>query len=320
MKTAILDPVYPLSEIINNFSTAIEVVEVGNSSHNSAKEFLEVLSELLNSDHSNNTKKAIFSDMKLFCTWYSNYNKEDFNFKRCIKDDIIGYKAFLLSENKATRSINRKLSHLRIFFRKAEEMDYISKNPTIGVRKLPAPQLIPRAISQAEYRRIIKETVIRDDIRVKCIFHLMGLAGLRVSEVTNLQVSDITLSERKGTILIRNSKGNKTRQVPMVQELRETMQIYFQKYQNKLGAFLFSWYGEMLREISIYKMVEKYGMLTNVSCTCHQFRHYFGTSFLQKNPGDVVALAQLMWHSSLQSTFCYTQNTVESLEEKMNQL
>lgn len=320
METATLSPVYLPPEITNNFSPTLDIVNVGGRDGKSPDEFLLVLQELLNSDHSANTKKAIVSDMKQFYTWYHAYNKEVFQFSRCIKDDIISYKTQLLAEQKATRSINRKLSHLRIFFRKAEEMNYTSLDPTQGVRKLPAPQLIPRAISQGEYRRIIKETVIRDDIRAKCIFEFMGLAGLRVSEVANLSPADITISERKGVVTIRNSKGNKTRQVPLVQELRETVQAYMEKHWTELSAFLFAWYGERLQEISIHKMLEKYGALANVSCTCHQFRHYFGTSFLQRNPGDVVALAQLMGHSSLQSTFGYTQNTAESLEEKMEKV
>ncbi len=318
MKITILDPVYPISEITNNFSKPLEVIEVGEKAESSTEEFIIVLWELLRSDHSQNTKKAILSDMKLFYSWYCEYNRENFSFLRCLRDDIISYKTHLIDTKKASRSVNRKLSHLRIFFRKAEEMEYIKKDPTIWVRKLPSPQLIPRAISQAEYRRIIKEVSIRDDIRAKCIFELMGLAGLRVSEVASLELSDIRLSERKGTLLVRHSKGNKTRQIPMIQELRETMKTYMEKHQDELGAFLFSWYGERLQEISIHKICEKYGTLTNVSCTCHQFRHYFWTSFLQKNPWDVVALAQLMGHSSLQSTFCYTQNTEESLEDKMS--
>lgn len=317
MKNTTLAPIYPPSEITNNFLPTLDIVEVGGKDSKTSDEFLVVLQELLSSDHSINTKKAIVSDMKHFYGWYSEYNKEAFTFIRCIKDDIIGYKATLLSENKATRSINRKLSHLRIFFRKAQEMEYITKDPTIWVRKLPAPQLIPRAISHWEYRRIIKETVIRNDIRAKCIFEFMWLAGLRVSEVANLQYTDITLSERKGKVILRQSKGGKTREVPLVLELRETLHAYIEKHRNELGAFLFAWYGERLQEISIHKIVEKYWALANVPCTCHQFRHYFGTAFLEKNPGDVVALAQLMGHSSLQSTFGYTQNTAETLEEKM---
>lgn len=332
METASLAPVYLGQEITNNFSDAfsahfsppppcpLDIVEVGRTKEWRTEEFVLVLQELLRSDHSINTKKALVSDLKHFYGWYSDYNKEVFQFSRCTKDDIIAYKAHLLSEQKATRSINRKLSHLRIFFRKAEEIHMSTANPTLWVRKLPAPQLIPRALSHGEYRRIIKETVIRDDIRAKCIFELMWLAGLRVSEVANLSPADITISERKGVVTIRNSKGNKTRQVPLVQELRETIQTYMEKHQAELGAFLFVGYGERLQEISIHKMLEKYGALANVSCTCHQFRHYFGTSFLQKNPGDVVALAQLMGHSSLQSTFGYTQNTAEGLGEKMEKV
>ena len=134
MKVTTLSPIYPLPEITNNF-VSVKTVENENMP---SEEFFIVLEEILSSDHSTNTKKAIVSDMKHFYRWYISYNKEVFAFARCIRDDVIAYKANLLSENKATRSINRKLSHLRIFFRKAQEMEYITKDPTMGVRKLPA--------------------------------------------------------------------------------------------------------------------------------------------------------------------------------------
>ena len=66
MKTTTLAPVYPSSEITNNFFPTLDIVEVGGKESKSSGEFLLVLQELLSSDHSINTKKAIVSDMKHF--------------------------------------------------------------------------------------------------------------------------------------------------------------------------------------------------------------------------------------------------------------
>jgi site-specific recombinase XerD len=101
-----------------------------NSRHNTLSEFQIVLEALLSSDYGYHTKQAIWFDMKDFYSWYTKVNAEEFSFQRCIQRDIIDYKASLLTLDKSPATINRRLSSLRLFFLKAEEMEYIEKIPT----------------------------------------------------------------------------------------------------------------------------------------------------------------------------------------------
>ena len=101
-----------------------------NSRHNTLSEFQIVLEALFASDYGYHTKQAIWFDMKDFYSWYTRINAEEFSFKRCIQRDIIDYKAWLLSSDKSPATINRRLSSLRLFFQKAQEMEYIEKLPT----------------------------------------------------------------------------------------------------------------------------------------------------------------------------------------------
>lgn len=101
-----------------------------DSRHNTLTEFQEVLEALLSSDYGHHTKQAIWFDMKDFYSWYTKANVEEFSFQRCIQRDIIDYKAWLLSSDKSPATINRRLSSLRLFFQKAQDMEYVEKLPT----------------------------------------------------------------------------------------------------------------------------------------------------------------------------------------------
>lgn len=107
-----------------------ESYPIENSRHNTLTEFQEVLEALLASDYGYHTKQAIWFDMKDFYSWYTKVNAEEFYFQRCIQRDIIDYKAWLLSQGKSPATINRRLSSLKLFFQKAQELEYIDKLPT----------------------------------------------------------------------------------------------------------------------------------------------------------------------------------------------
>ena len=132
-----------------------------NSRHNTLTEFQSVLEALLSSDYGYHTKQAIWFDMKDFYSWYTKVNAEDFSFKRCIQRDIIDYKTSLLASDKSPATINRRLSSLRLFFQKAQEMEYIEKLPTQGVKKIPKVRAMPKSLSQSELRKFLKEVDIR---------------------------------------------------------------------------------------------------------------------------------------------------------------
>lgn len=122
--------VYPQTNSPNNILVSEEALsEVG-----------KVLQELMMGDYSENTKTAVIADISNFFKWYIDINNETFSFTRCLKRDCVDYKYSLIEDGKAPATINRRLSHIKIFFYKALELDFISKNPMQGVKQLPRVQ------------------------------------------------------------------------------------------------------------------------------------------------------------------------------------
>ena len=291
---------------------------IENSRHNTLNEFQEVLETLLSSDYGYHTKQAIWFDMKDFYSWYTQVNAEEFSFKRCIQRDIIDYKAWLLSSDKSPATINRRLSSLRLFFQKAQEMEYVEKLPTQWVKKIPKVRAMPKSISQSELRKFLKEVDIRWNIRDKLIVELMSYAWLRVSEVIHLRTKDITITERKWEVLIMHSKWNKTRTVPLCQTLRETFNEFYEKHPIiDSSAFLFQGQRWEMTEKGINSLIETYSRLSGVFTHPHAFRHTFATNFLRRNPWEIVALSQILGHSDINTTAIYTQQTFSDLQDKV---
>lgn len=305
--------VYPEENSPNN-------ILVPQISGQGQQEVLEVLENILQRDYAPRTKQALLADVKQFIEWYQETNGEAFQFARCIQRDCIDYKHMLIAEWKSANTINRRLSHLKIFFAQALEMAHISKSPMQGVRQLPKPVGMPKALGQVEFRKLMKEVELRGNIRDKVIIELMAYCGLRCGEVVNLQNKHISLSERSGQVDILHSKGNKSRTVPIPLELRNTLKEFYAKHPPSQEDFLCQWQRGALTESGIAKMLNVYGGFANVVLHPHTLRHTFAENFLKKFPWDINALSILLGHSSILTTSIYTKQSFQDLQEKMEKV
>ncbi len=285
------------------------------------QETLEVLASIFQRDYATRTKEAILADVRQFIGWYQEVNKEAFQFSRCIQRDCIDYKHMLIAEWKSANTINRRLSHLKIFFSEALEMEHTSKSPMQWVKQLPKPVGMPKALSQIEYRRLVREVELRGNIRDKVIIELMSLCGLRCGEVVRLQYKNISLSERSGKIDILHSKGNKSRAIPIPLELRNTLKEFIDRCPPMSQEdFLCQWQRGALTESGIAKMLNIYGGFANVVLSPHTLRHTFAENFLKKNPSDINSLSILLGHSSILTTSIYTKQSFQDLQEKIEKV
>ncbi len=276
--------------------------------------------KLLQNDYSPNSTKAIRSDLKHFLAWYTDANGEQFNFKRVIERDIRDYRTAMQSKGLSVATINRRLITLKKFFAAAadEEVITVERNPTLKVRTLRIQKLAPKSLTPQDARRFLKEVEVRGSLRDMAIMELMIGAGLRVSEVTSLRVTDVLLSERKGAVVIRHSKGGKTRTVPLRQSVRALLARYI--IECKPVDRLFTGQRGVLTPHAVNKLVAKYGKRAGVTLSCHRLRHTFAFAFLKENPTEIVALSQLLGHGNINTTAIYTQNRLEDLQEKVEKV
>ncbi len=303
---------YPTENSLDNINLLV-LKEVEDVVYESMESILRKMGER---DYSSNTAIAIWRDLKNFIAWYMEINNEAFRFERVTQRDIRDYRDQAMKKELSVATINRRLSTLNQFFSVAVEHQYIEKNPVSGVKQLAKQSLAPKSLSQSETRRLLKEVEIRGNLRDRCIVELMIGAGLRVSEVVGLRISDVSITERKGHVTVRNGKGNKTRIVPLAKGLRELLEQHIAE-SPKTTSKLFMGQRGALSSLAVNKIVEKYAEKAGVEASPHTLRHTFAYSFLKEHPSEIVALSQILGHSNINTTAIYTQNRLEDLQEKV---
>jgi site-specific recombinase XerD len=121
-------------------------------------------------------------------------------------------------------------------------------------------------------------------------------------------------------LTVRNGKGNKQRRVPIPLPARRSLETYFRTRGDLSLAFVFLGERGPLTTKGVRALFSKYSAITGVKVHPHLLRHCFGRQFLEANQNDIVALAALLGHSSLESSRIYVKRTPEQLEAASERL
>jgi site-specific recombinase XerD len=179
-------------------------------------------------------------------------------------------------------------------------------------------QLAPRSLAPREARKLLKEVKVRGNPRDEAIIATLLYTGLRVGELVSLKADDVTLSERKGVIHIRAgvAKGGKERAVPVSKKAREALRDYMGEHPLENNGALFIGRQGPLSVEGVAAVVAKYADWSRLDgVTPHVLRHTFAYSYLENNNNDLVALADILGHSDLNTTRIYTKRRLSDLQE-----
>jgi len=278
-----------------------------------SKYLFEFLSGLDVSEH---TITALVQDIRKFSNWFTTANQEPWEVGRVTVRDIADFREYLKSEKRqAVSTINRNLASIRKYFKWLSEIGHIEVNPTLDIKVLKKQQMAPQGLSRAEIRKLLREVELRGDIRSKAVFSIILYTGARLADIVNLEVSDLMLSERSGSCIFRNGKGNKQRSVPLPLQARKAVSDYLEVRPSVSTQKLFIGERGALNSRGIQSIFEKYRAITGIeNLHCHILRHSFSHTFLSQN-GNLVQLAQILGHESLNTTAIYTKNSMEQLSE-----
>lgn len=265
-------------------------------------------------NRSRNTIAAYSQDLREFCAVMD--DKESLN--EITQEDIeMRYIANLVDNGNSASSRARKLSSLRSFFNWAVTREIVVENPVEKVEMPKIPHKEPKIMEEDEVSDVMFYAR-NDDSRESCcegfrnmaILSLMFNTGARRSEVTEIKLSDLNLSD--GSLLI-HGKGNKERVVYFNDTTRAILSEYVSSHRNGLkpsehSEYLFvSKRSEKLSPCAINKIVNKYFEKANVKekgYTAHSTRKAFATQ-AYNNTGDVFAVQNLLGHSSPSVTVRY---------------
>jgi len=232
-------------------------------------------------------------------------------------------RAFLarISADVSAATSARKLSSLRSCFDFLVLVGDLSSNPARRVRMPKVPRKLPTFLSRDEARILLDEqaeggtALVRRDL---AILELLYGSGVRVSELTSLDVADV----REDSPLLRVfGKGRKEREVPLGAMARKAVQRYLGARDQLApaageGALLINARGTRLSERSVRRVVKRAGLLTPIlkDLHPHALRHSFATHLLEGG-ADLRSIQEMLGHSSLATTQRYTHLTVEQLME-----
>lgn len=226
-----------------------------------------------------------------------------------------------LSEQYTARTVNRKLSTVKSYFKYLQREGVLEANPARHVSTLKVPQRNPQFVDERELLKVLNELPEPDDFisaRDLLIFDLFYATGMRKAELIALKDTDINESSQSLKVL---GKGKKERIIPVGKLVLSKIKAYIDYRNNEFGlksfqTLLVDKHGKAMNPKAVYNIIRK--LLENCWSTekksPHVLRHSFATHLLNKG-ADLNAIKELLGHSSLAATQVYTHNSIERLKE-----
>ena len=222
--------------------------------------------------------------------------------------------ASLLEQGVTPRSVNRKISTLKTYFKFLIRENVISESPMLKIVAPKSKKRLPVFIEENQIENLLNEVEFDEGFigeRDKLIIELFYVTGIRLSELINIKIFDINFSNSLIKVL---GKRNKERLIPLSINIVNELQTFVKKH--NLNNYLFTNLGgTKVYTKLVYRVVKKYiGKISSVSKKSpHILRHTFATHMLN-NGADINAIKELLGHANLSATQVYTHNTIEKLK------
>ncbi len=271
-------------------------------------------------DSSDHTVRSYVNDLKSFVKWYVETTGADPVVTEIGPLDIAEFKRYLLTKGRKPATINRAIVCLSRFFLWLVNQGLVKDNPAKNVKRVPENKSAPKSLERKEIMRLMRAVQGSGKTRDLAIVTLLLHTGVRVSELCNLEIEDIVLKERSGSLTVRSGKGNKWREVPLNSTVRRALSTWLAERGPGPGRLFTGRKGGKITERNVEYLITKYAYEARLEkVTPHTLRHCFCKNLIDAGVSlDRVAL--LAGHSNLNTTARYTMAGVMDLQRAVQEL
>lgn len=277
-------------------------------------------------NYSNKTLRCYEDDLKAFEKFFKELDST-LKWDTLDADVVRNWMVSMMDAGSAATSVNRRLSSLRSFFRFLLKRGMVGFDPVRGVQGPKKKKPLPVFVCESDMDRLLDGNCFADSFegrRDRLILDLFYSTGMRLSELTGLNVEDIDLVTDNVKV---TGKRNKQRIIPFGEELHVLLETYISERRiladavaGATSALFVDAKGVRLQNIKVWRLVRYYlGLVSTFpKRSPHVLRHTFATSMLNHH-ADLEALKELLGHESISTTEIYTHTTFEELKEMYNQ-
>jgi integrase/recombinase XerC len=272
---------------------------------------------LITQDLADNTIRSYLHDLKLFKDWLHDFYQEEIELIHTTTNDIRAFREYLskIKRHKAS-SLNRRLQAVKRFYKWAVVTSKsMTESPADNVRFVRRAKLTkPCSLTNKEIYALLRVAGQSPQGLAKrnyAIVQTLLQTGMRVGEMTHLQIRDLVLHDRSGYAKIIDSKGHKYREIPLNSNARRAIKEYLET-RDTLAPEDYLFASKRKTPITIrgaqmiLQTLVKRARIERIPISAHSLRHTFATNYLNTHPGALVELATVLGHDSLDTTAIYT--------------
>ena len=282
---------------------------------------------LLKQDLSVASISSYLRGLSVFREWINNLYQEEVSILQMSVNDLVGFRETLSKiKRRQVSTINHRVMVLKRFYKWALQEKMIDENPADHLHfvRRSAP-VKPKSLHKKEVHSLLRECGYSSHGFAKrnyAIVQIILQAGLRIGEVSNLQVRDLKIRDRIGTVRIIDSKGHKYRDVFLNATARRALKRYLGNDLKEDDYVFRSRQGKKMSVRSLQKVIKRLSdkVKSRNGFTAHTLRHTFATQYLESNPNGLSDLSGIMGHDSLNTTSIYTRPGEEKIASTMEKL
>ena len=268
---------------------------------------------------SNNTITSYMRDIRQFAGWLS--TTEELDTVDATQENISRYMEVLEEEGRSTATQARCVASLRNFYSYLVSSGFLEQSPVTDVKVERKERKLPQILTNREIELLLSQPVCIYDkgFRDKAMLEVLYATGMRVSELIDLNVSDVNLDQG----IVKCTTSRKTRSIPLYPAAQKALRVYMDEHRDFLltdsdePALFVNVNGTRISRQGFWKILKHYQETAHIDkdITPHTLRHSFAVHLLE-NGADIGSVQELMGHCDISSTQLYT----HMLNQKIKQV